>query len=227
MKVTYISHSGFLIEMERANFLFDYFKGEIPKIEREKPLYIFSSHSHHDHFNPAIFDLAKEYSNITYILSSDIQPPKDLDCHMMSPYEERQIKDIKVKTFKSTDLGVAFLIETEKKTIYHAGDLHWWHWIGEPDEDNLWMEKAYKHELELLKGRHMDMAFLVLDPRQEAAFDMGMDSFLRAVNVDIVFPMHCWDDYSVISSYKNSKKGEEFREKIMDITKEGDIFYIA
>lgn len=227
MKVTYISHSGFLIEMERANFLFDYFKGEIPKMEREKPLYIFSSHSHHDHFNSAIFDLAKEYPNVTYILSSDIPSPKGLNYYMMSPYEERQIKDIKVKTFQSTDLGVAFLIETEKKTVYHAGDLHWWHWIGEPDEDNLWMEKAYKHELELLKGKHMDVAFLVLDPRQEAAFDMGMDSFLRAVDVDIVFPMHCWDDYSVISSYKNSQKGEEFREKIMDITKEGETFYIA
>ena len=227
MKVTYISHSGFLIEMERANFLFDYFKGEIPKMEREKPLYIFSSHSHHDHFNSVIFDLSKKYNNVTYILSSDIQSPKGLNCYTMSPYEERQIKDIKIKTFKSTDLGVAFLIETEKKTVYHAGDLHWWHWIGEPDEDNLWMEKAYKHELELLKGRHMDVAFLVLDPRQEAAFDMGMDSFLRAVGVDIVFPMHCWDDYSVISSYKNSQKGEEFREKIMDITKEGETFYIA
>lgn len=227
MKVTYISHSGFLIEMERVNILFDYFKGEIPKMEREKPLYIFSSHSHQDHFNCAIFDLAKEYDNVTYILSSDIQQKKGLDCYMMSPYEERQIKDIKVKTFKSTDLGVAFLIEAEKRTIYHAGDLHWWHWIGEPDEDNLWMEKAYKHELELLKGRHIDVAFLVLDPRQETAFDMGMDSFLRAIDVDIVFPMHCWDDYSVIPSYKNSKKGETFREKIVDITREGEIFFIA
>ncbi|MGN0466424.1 MAG: MBL fold metallo-hydrolase [Lachnospiraceae bacterium] len=226
MKVTYISHSGFLIEMEKVNLLFDYFKGEIPKMEREKPLYVFSSHSHHDHFNPVIFDLAKEYDNIIYILSDDIKAPKGLDYILMSPYEEKCIENIKVKTMKSTDIGVAFLIEAEGKTIYHAGDLHWWHWIGEPDEDNVLMEKAYKKELELLKGKHIDIAFLVLDPRQEAAFDMGIDSFLRVMNVETVFPMHCWDDYSVIPSYKNSKKGEEFREKIVDITREGEIFLI-
>lgn len=226
MKVTYISHSGFLIEMEKANYLFDYFKGEIPKMDKEKPLYVFSSHSHSDHFNPVIFDLAGEYRDITYILSDDIKGREKLKCYTMAPYEERVIGNIKVKTFRSTDLGVAFLIEAEGKSIYHAGDLHWWHWIGEPDEDNLFMEKSYKHELELLRGKHIDVAFLVLDPRQEDAFDMGIDSFLRAVDVDIVFPMHCWGDYSVISAYKNSKKGEKFREKIMDIKKEGETYFL-
>ena len=40
MKVTYISHSGFLIETENCLFLFDYYEGKIPPLSQEKPLFI-------------------------------------------------------------------------------------------------------------------------------------------------------------------------------------------
>ena len=43
MRVTYLSHSGFLVEMDDACFLFDYYKGEIPDIDREKQLFVFVS----------------------------------------------------------------------------------------------------------------------------------------------------------------------------------------
>ena len=55
MKVTYLAHSGFLVEMEEAYFLFDYYKGELPKIDREKEWYVFASHAHYDHFRKEIF----------------------------------------------------------------------------------------------------------------------------------------------------------------------------
>ncbi len=47
-KVTYIFHSGFFVEWEDCCFLFDYYKGELPQ-PKEKPLIVFSSHSHGDH----------------------------------------------------------------------------------------------------------------------------------------------------------------------------------
>lgn len=31
----------------------------------------------------------------------------------------------------STDEGVAFLVTAEGRTVFHAGDLNWWHWEGE------------------------------------------------------------------------------------------------
>ena len=36
MKITYISHSGFAVELENHIFLFDYYKGEIPKFDPKK-----------------------------------------------------------------------------------------------------------------------------------------------------------------------------------------------
>ena len=53
MKVTYIGHSGFLVETEIVNLLFDYSEGEVPEVNKEMPLLVFVSHNHHDHYIPA------------------------------------------------------------------------------------------------------------------------------------------------------------------------------
>ena len=39
MKVTYIHHDGFLVECRDRYLLFDYYQGEIPEMDPEKPLY--------------------------------------------------------------------------------------------------------------------------------------------------------------------------------------------
>ena len=55
MKVTFIEHSGFMVEMEQNVLLFDYYQGEIPSFDGSKTLYVFASHSHADHYDPAIW----------------------------------------------------------------------------------------------------------------------------------------------------------------------------
>ena len=51
MKVTFIYHSAFLVELERCSLLFDWYGGDLPKIDRTKPLYVFASHHHGDHYS--------------------------------------------------------------------------------------------------------------------------------------------------------------------------------
>lgn len=70
MKVTYLNHSGFLLEWPRCYWIFDYYRGQIPKLEEDKPLFVFCSHSHGDHFNPAVFGLASLYPQATYIFAN-------------------------------------------------------------------------------------------------------------------------------------------------------------
>ena len=72
MKVTYIHHSSFLVELQRMTLLFDYFEGDIPAIREDAPLVVFASHRHGDHFAPVIFELAKRHPQVYYILSDDI-----------------------------------------------------------------------------------------------------------------------------------------------------------
>lgn len=84
---------------------------------------------------------------------------------MLRPVPEYEIGELKIRTLKSTDVGVAFLVETDKKKIYHAGDLNWWHWQGEEKYWNNNMASNYKRSVDQLDGETLDAAFLPLDPR--------------------------------------------------------------
>ena len=71
MKVTFIGHSSFFIEWPECIWLFDYYEGTLPGIPEDKPLFIFVSHFHADHFNSAIFRLQAP-AGTHYILSHDV-----------------------------------------------------------------------------------------------------------------------------------------------------------
>ena len=48
---------------------------------------------------------------------------------------------------------------------------------------------------------HFDAAFVPLDPRQEAHYADGILYFLENVDCNAVFPMHYWEDASVIKRF--------------------------
>ena len=108
-------------------------------------------------------------------------------------------------TFRSTDLGVAFLIRDGKELFYHAGDLNDWVWAEEPKADNQRMTEKYQQQMDLLAreldGRTLDAAFVVLDPRQERDYDRGMLYFLRNISCACVYPMHYWEQPEVITRF--------------------------
>ena len=74
MKITYINHSGFLIETRDCYYIFDYYKGELPHLDKEKEVIVFCSHFHEDHFNPQIFGILEDMG-MTYqaVLANDIR----------------------------------------------------------------------------------------------------------------------------------------------------------
>ena len=73
MKVTYIYHSGFAVELEKSVLLFDYCEGELPQWGREKAVYVFASHEHKDHFTMKVLELDGKYENVRYIFGNDIK----------------------------------------------------------------------------------------------------------------------------------------------------------
>lgn len=228
MKVTYIQHSGFAVELPGKTLLFDYYTGTLPAFDPEKPLYVFASHRHHDHFDPVIFELANAYPT-TFILSNDIRHrPEGLTIEKMGPHKVLEIDDLRIETLKSTDEGVAFLIETEGVSIYHAGDLHFWLWEEENDEDRQWnvnMSKKFPAEIDRIRGRAFDLAFLPLDPRQlEADRPRGIEVFLERCTAGHIFPMHCWEDYSVIPAFIAAHP--DHAQAVHTITQPGETFII-
>lgn len=224
MKITYIQHSAFLVETQSACLLFDYFEGALPRIPQEKPLYVLSSHSHHDHFSERIFSL--EHSKITYLLSWDIPKVSKPNAHFLQPYETWNDGILTLETFRSTDEGVAFWCTVDGREIYHAGDLNHWYWEGEEEQWNADMTAAYRAEVAKMAGRTADVAFLPVDPRLEDWFYLGADDFMKQVSVKHLFPMHFWDDFSVCEKLIQHPCSENYRSKIISIEEKGQIFSI-
>lgn len=228
MNITYVEHSCFSVELDKVVLIFDYFKGQLPEFDTEKIIYVFSSHNHHDHFNIDIFQLLNKYPNVVYILSKDIKKKfgrKFFNTHGVDNevYEKiefidinktLEISDLKIETLNSTDEGVAFIVTAEDKTIYHAGDLNLWWWNGRDQKDNESARERFEEEINKIKNRHFDAAFVVLDPRQGEEFYLGFDYFMKNTDTDKVFPMHFWGDSSVIERLKEMKCSEDYRNKI-------------
>lgn len=231
MKLTYIHHSGFLVEMEKVLLLFDFVDGELPELSPEKELMIFVSHRHADHFSSKIFELAKVHPRIRFVMSDDIwqnRVPEEMGCHteFIDPGEVLELPEgdgVCITAFKSTDEGVAFMVQTEGKTIYHAGDLNNWRWNGETKAWNNNMAANYTRELVKMRDQEFkpDVAMVPLDGRLEDCFYLGLDEFMKTVGAGFVLPMHCWDDFGVIGQLKAMDCSADYREKVADIEKAG------
>ncbi len=209
MNITYINHSGFLVETSKCYYLFDYFKGNLPELKADKPILVFSSHAHGDHYNPEIFDQLKALGmqQVIAVLSKDIPEkkyPEKITCIKVTFHQSYELPfDTHLKTLLSTDEGVAFLLTCPEGILYHAGDLNDWVWEEETEQYNKQMTGSYRHEIDFLKGRNVDVAFIPLDPRQEKDYARGILYFLKKVSVKKIYPMHYWEQPQIIDQFLN------------------------
>lgn len=228
IKIDYLGHSGFFVENESSMLLFDYYYGDLSFLEEkldEKPLFVFSSHAHGDHFNPEIFSIVIKHKKTSYHLSFDIKGkptvPNNLNIQYLDVDRTYEIEDLGiVKTLQSTDEGVAFLIKTSDETLFYAGDLHWWDWPGEDPDWLTEQETVFKREIGKIKNESIDIAFAVLDSRLEDNYAKGMTHILSELHPRYVLPMHFWDDRSVVERFKERSEKKELDTIILDTTKE-------
>ncbi|MXP75787.1 MBL fold metallo-hydrolase [Lachnospiraceae bacterium WCA-9-b2] len=227
MKITYLKHSGYVVEDAGRAMVFDYYEGNLPDFLEAVKLYVFVSHVHYDHFNPQIFQWKDQYPDIQYILSNDIEEKGFKEsCTFVGPGQEVVLDGIKIRTLRSTDEGVAFLVQAGERRIYHGGDLNWWHWEEESRVYNEMMRRRFLHEMEKLEGESVDVAFLPLDPRQEEQYAWGFDYFMRHTRTGCAFPMHFWEEYEVYDRLIEDTRSEPYRQRVMKVSKPQQSFEV-
>ncbi len=238
--VWYLGHSGFAIGIADTLLIFDYYLDQcegiraltsgviVPEEITQKKVLVFSSHRHPDHFNPIILSWKEKLPQTEFFLSSDI-PKKFYNewTHVLKPYQVYENEGLKIQTYKSTDEGVAFLVTLYDITLYHAGDLNWWHWDEESADWNNDMAARYKHEVSLIKDIPIDIAFLTADPRQESAELLGITYFLEQVETGVAFPMHFGDDYSIMNRIVAESDKNLALNKIIAISERGQYFSLT
>ena len=231
MRIDHLGHSGFLVETDGALLIFDYSRGDLSILSRakDKPLFVFASHAHGDHFDPAIFSLREGREKVLYLLAFDLRGnaaiPQDADVRFLDADESYPVPGLGcVRTLLSTDEGVAFLVKTPKETIFHAGDLHWWAWPDDTPAEERAMKNEFFAQIAKLKGLSLDAAFLPLDPRLGGNFWMGFDALMRTAHVQRAFPMHMWDRYEYTDTLRGMSVSEPYRDRIEKLDAPGQVF---
>jgi L-ascorbate metabolism protein UlaG (beta-lactamase superfamily) len=228
IKIDYLGHSGFFVETDKSMFLFDYYYGDLSFLEEksgDKPLFVFSSHGHGDHFNPEIFSIVKNHLKTIYLLSFDIKGKsvvqENRDIQYLDADKTYEIEELGiVKTLLSTDEGIAFLIQTNSVTLFYAGDLHWWDWPGEDPEWLQEQEVIFKREIGKITDMNIDIVFSVLDARLEENYAKGMMHILSELHPRHILPMHFWEDRTVVERFKELSEAKNNDTIILDTTKE-------
>ena len=130
--IYFLHHSGFIYENETSLLVFDFYKDTENRLETllkdsTKKLYFFVSHYHADHFNRDIRRWEERAE--AYIMHKNcwLTMDREKKKHLMVPGDTLTIGDLTVTMYGSTDEGGSFLVKSGGKTIFHAGDLNWWH----------------------------------------------------------------------------------------------------
>ncbi len=247
MKIIFIHHSSFIIELEEHILVFDYFdknqvsevgfQGFLPELSLEKKILFFASHKHRDHFDLDNYRLLDRYPNVTFVVSKDakaspnflrkhgfdVERLKEHLCYVTDS-KDYEIEDVKIHTLRSTDAGVAYYVQAEGKCFYHSGDLNDWSMEGAGDLINGKSRREYKRQVSYLKEKPIHAAFVVMDPRQKEFAFQGFDYFMKNTSCPYVFPMHMWRDYSNIQRWKERCDNAAFAERVMEITDENQVF---
>lgn len=135
----FLGQSGFWLQLPEVTLLFDCYIGKLPPTRRDKPLIVFISHLHSDHFNRYIFNLMNSFDKVSFVVGIDDGseepftrlaerlekelPGLDDRCFTIRGGETLDFGSIKVEALDSTDMGTAFIVTAGDMTIYHAGDL--------------------------------------------------------------------------------------------------------
>lgn len=242
IEITYIYHDCFVAVTEKSVMIFDYWKDPdtvtdigfdsfLISITYGKKIYVFVSHHHKDHYSKNIFDWSVKIPNIHYVLSKDTERvarhilsasgtykgvrPSPSNVTVLRPGETYSDDTIIVNAYGSTDIGNSYIVKTEDKIIFHAGDLNAWIWKDESTQKEVDEAiSAYQKIINDIKSDFpdIDYAMFPVDARLGRDYFTGAQIFLREINVSHFIPMH-------FELGENERQREEFRIKAIDFKK--------
>jgi len=212
----YIWHDSFVLDMKSCSCIFDYWKDPVHNgafldtIDRDKPLYVFVSHHHKDHFTRTIFTWASMFPYIRFIISKDtaravhyiLKPGSTYKGEyridpsvvtVLRPGEVYEDTVLRARAFDSTDTGNCYVVEAHGMKVFHAGDLNAWIWKDESTPGEI--RQALVRYGKILDDiadcyEKFDLAMFPVDPRLGRDFWEGANIFTRRFKVKNFVPMH-------------------------------------
>lgn len=231
--IVHLGQSGTLIRVGDRILIFDYMTPESERpdgmgIEQgyinpsqlvDEHVVVFVSHHHADHFTNDIFRWRDSCRSIRYVVSSDVEntPEKTV---VMEPGETRHIDNLIVKTYPSTDIGVAFTVLIDDLHIYFCGDNGFWNWDNEASEND-YIQNVLG---QLDRSQPIDIGIQVCDPRLEQWGAGGIILFAVELQPGLLVPVHAFGQYQFNKKIQAKLKESSFSGRFWPIEQRGDIW---
>ena len=140
---------------------------------------VFITHSHTDHYAPAVFDWKKTVKDITYV--AGFKPEGKEGYVFMAPRETKTLGGLDITTTMANDEGVGFFVKVDGVTIFHSGD----HSAGAGGE-------SFEPEIDFLAGRGLraDLLFMPISPVSDPVMNQGVHYATKQLSAVAVFPGH-------------------------------------
>lgn len=195
MTVYFLNHSGFAVDDGERAYIFDYNEdpeGHVNRLKEEgRILWFFVTHTHGDHFNPLIAMFNSPTTKYILHEAADLYQVEQERMVSMKVGDTTELDGVTITMYGSTDEGGSFYVDTKAHTFFHAGDLNWWHWLGDTDENNEEARQFFLREMERIQDLTAEIVFFPVDARLEEAREWGALSALRQIHATKLFvPMH-------------------------------------
>ena len=196
--VWYLGHCGYAIRTQNHLLVFDYQESSDGRQGKSRPaqpslaagwidpqeikdlkVRVFVSHSHGDHYDPAILTWKKTVSDIAYYFGWKAAAEPSYH-YLVGPRAELKSDDLEIATINSHHSGVpevGWLVKVDGLVIYHNGDC-------QPNDPSA--------EYDFLKTKTdvIDLAFVFPVCEEGQKYTTQTRDFFRKFRVRAAFPIH-------------------------------------
>ncbi len=199
MQLTYLKNSGFALMQNNDMLILDCFNPKAHSMLGAKALSekhsitALVSHSHSDHYSKDIWELL----GAKFAVSFDV--PAKKEAVTLNPGEHANVNGMQINACGSTDEGISFHIKWGEHSIFHAGDLNFWHWADESTKEYVLSAKAdFLNELSRIQAgvKELQLAFFPVDKRMGSDYFRGAVMFLEALKPKYFMPMHFGEEFN-------------------------------
>ena len=206
-KITYLDHSGYMIQTPEVLLVFDYCHDPAHKViktlshNQELPVVFFISHADRNHINHEIFNLGQNHERL-YIISNDFHDRKDnlnIPIGWISPGDtlDNLPGKVKVKAYSTTRRGCSFVVTTATgRNIFHGGelgrcDIH----DGNSPKDIAACDEKFAVIVNRIAEDHpsFDLTMMAVDTTDGSQFAKNASYFLHKIKVADFVPFHIDD----------------------------------
>ncbi len=235
--IWYLGHSGWAIKTKTHLLIFDYVwvprSGNVPDNPsladgyidpaeiKDYNVFVFVSHRHGDHFDPAIFEWEKSVKDIRYIFGWEAdQNPRYR--YLTEPRTKTTIDGVDIFNINHAFDGIpegAFLVKTDGLVIFHSGD------HGSTGEE---LDPLFKENIDYLaqQDNQIDMAFISqFGSRTGGRVNNGDLYTIEKLRPKVTFPMHGGGVERVYEIFAQEARQKGARTQVICAKKQGDRFF--